>query len=34
MLDAEAFGDEAILRIDHVGVVVLRKRRLHAVGRL
>ena len=33
MLDAEAFRDQPIVRIDHVLVIVFRKRRLHAVGR-
>ena len=32
MLDAEALRDQAVLRIDHVVVIVFRKRRLHAVG--
>ena len=34
MLDAEPFLDQAVMRIDHVVVIVFRKRRLHAVGRL
>ena len=34
MLDAEAFLDQAVLRVDHVLVIVFRKRRLHAVGGL
>ena len=34
MLDAEPLGDEPILRVDHVGIVVFRKPGLQAVGGL
>jgi hypothetical protein len=34
VLYAESFLDQAVLRVDHVLVIVFRKRRLHAVGRL
>jgi hypothetical protein len=30
---AEPFLDQTILRIDHVLVIVFRKRRIHSVGR-
>jgi hypothetical protein len=34
MLDAEPFGEQPIMRIDHVLVIILREHRLHAVRRL
>ena len=34
MLDAEAFGDQPVLRVDHVVIVVLRELGAQPVGRL